>query len=84
MFPVPRIQQLIVPVVAVVIAFITNSVRVAIMVLLAVEANEDGFLYWHEQEGSLIFSLISVALLGLFCFFLIRQNESIEESEVEP
>lgn len=83
MFPLPRIQQLLVPVVAVSIAFITNSIRVAILALLAVEANKDGFLYWHEQQGSLIFSLISVALLGLFCFFLIRQNEAIEEPEAE-
>ena len=84
MFPVPRIQKLIAPVVAVFIAFISNSVRVAILALLAVAANEDGFLYWHEQEGSLIFSLISVSIFGLFCFLLIRQNEHPEEQEAEP
>ncbi len=81
MFDIPRVQRLIVPLVAASIAFVMNSIRVAIMAVLAIEADRDGFLYWHDQEGSLLFSLISVALFGLFCFFLVQQGQTESGSE---
>lgn len=81
MFSVPLVQRIIVPLVAIFIAFIVNAVRVAVLSVLTVETNKDGFIYWHNEEGSLLFSLISVSLFGLFCLFLIQQNESIEEQE---
>lgn len=81
MFTIPRVQRFIVPLVAVSIAFIMNSIRVAIMAVLAVQADRDGFLYWHDQEGSLLFSIISVSLFGLFCFFLVQQEQPSDEEQ---
>lgn len=83
MFQIPRIQRLFIPLVAALIAFVMNGIRVAIMAVLAVESDRSGFLYWHDQEGSLLFSMISVLLFGLFCFLLVQQDNNSEEQEGE-
>jgi exosortase/archaeosortase family protein len=69
------------PIVASLIAFIVNGIRVAILATLA--ANPESLEYWHKGEGSLIFSMIGVTILGLFCFFLLRQGEDEQYDSVE-
>ncbi|MBW4450208.1 MAG: cyanoexosortase A [Spirirestis rafaelensis WJT71-NPBG6] len=75
MFPLNYQQKILVPIVAATLAFIVNSVRVALMGILVAKRNEEAFKYWHEGDGSLIFSMIAVLLLGLFCWFLLGMNE---------
>lgn len=78
-FPTPITQNLIgkilVPLVAVTFAFIVNSFRVALLAILAAKQNNQRFDYWHTGEGSHIFSLTSVILFGLFCYFLISLDK---------
>lgn len=68
-------QKIMVPVAAVVVAFFVNAARVGVMAVLAASSNPKSFEYWHFGEGSVIFSMIAVAILGLFCWFTILRQE---------
>jgi cyanoexosortase A len=75
LFPKDWKQAAILPLVAIAIAFITNGIRVALLTVLA--ASKDGsFDYWHQGEGSLIFSMISTSLFGLFCLVSLRLDKT--------
>lgn len=81
LFPTKWVYRILVPIVAVTIAFIVNGVRVALMAVLFDPVNRSAFNYWHLGDGSLIFAMIAVALFGLFCYFLPIQER--EEWEVK-
>lgn len=83
MFPTKRLEKILLPVVAILIAFVVNGVRVAILAIFAASANPQGLEYWHKGDGSLIFSMIAVGILGLFCFFLLKQGEDEHDVELE-
>lgn len=53
---------------AIIIAFFVNSIRVALMAILNNAGNKAAFDYWHEGNGSLVFSAIAVAVFGCFCW----------------
>ncbi|MGJ5673760.1 MAG: cyanoexosortase A [Nostochopsis sp.] len=76
MFPQNWQQKILVPLVAATVGFIVNSGRVALMTVIVAKDNMDAFDYWHSGNGSLLFSIISVLIFGLFCRFLIGQDES--------
>ncbi|MBD2081334.1 cyanoexosortase A [Leptolyngbya sp. FACHB-17] len=80
-FPIGWMRSLIVSIAAVLIAFVVNSIRVALMAVLVAQNNRDAFDYWHLGTGSLIFSLISVSLFGLLCYVLLEQVDRAEEEE---
>jgi cyanoexosortase A len=67
-FKATRRHLFIILPVAVAIAFVVNSIRVGILALIV--ANQDSFNYWHEGDGSQIFSVIAVFCLLGFCNFL--------------
>jgi cyanoexosortase A len=75
MFPTNRIQRFLIPIVALCIAFLVNLVRVALMAVLATASSQSAFEYWHKGDGSLLFSMISVALFGGFCVLMVRHSE---------
>ncbi len=75
-------KKIIVPGVAILIAFVVNGIRVALMAVLAAPSTQKAFEYWHKGDGSLIFSLISVSIFGLFCLFLLRQNEPSNQDSI--
>ncbi|MGG6269954.1 cyanoexosortase A [Leptolyngbya sp. AN03gr2] len=81
LFPIGRMRSLIVPIAGISIAFIVNSIRVALMAILVDQNNREAFDYWHLGTGSLIFSMISVSLFGLLCYFLLEQADRAEEEE---
>ncbi len=76
MFPQNKMRKILVTIIAGMLGFIVNSVRVAILAVIVDHGDREAFKYWHHGDGSLIFSMISVLLFGLFCWFLIGQNES--------
>ena len=67
--PINRIQQIICISIAIVIGFMSNVVRVSIMAVLVASSNTEGFEYWHGDDGSLVFALVSVLIFGMFCWF---------------
>jgi len=83
MYPLSGRKRLLVPVVAIVLAFISNGFRVVLVTLIANTSNQAAFDYWHSGTGSPIFSLISVMLFGFFYLFLLRQETEIEPDMVE-
>jgi cyanoexosortase A len=69
MFPLRHRWQTVLTVVsAVVIAFVVNALRVALMAILNNAGDKNAFDYWHLGQGSLIFSAIAVFVFGLFCW----------------
>jgi cyanoexosortase A len=74
MFPTTMGQKIVVPIIAVLIGFIVNAARVALMAVLVSLSQPEAFKYWHEGNGSVIFSMIAVFIFGLFCWFAILQE----------
>jgi cyanoexosortase A len=75
LFPMPWLNKILVTLVATTIGFVVNGCRVVVMTTLLSTTDKAVFDYWHEGNGSLIFSIISAFLFGLFCLFLIHQDE---------
>jgi cyanoexosortase A len=65
-------QKAIIPPVAVAIAFFVNMLRVALMAILVAEKQMDTFDYWHNGQGSLVFSGIATFFLVVFIKILIE------------
>lgn len=77
MFPLQhRWQTALTMVAAVVIAFVVNAVRVALMAILNNAGDKNAFDYWHLGQGSLIFSAIAVFVFGLFCWLAFLRSPS--------
>ncbi|MDX2230850.1 MAG: cyanoexosortase A [Leptolyngbyaceae cyanobacterium bins.349] len=75
MFPLKhRWQQVITVISAVLIAFMVNSFRVSLMAILNNGGDKNAFDYWHEGQGSLIFSAIAVFIFGLFCWLAFLRS----------
>lgn len=75
MFPLrSHIQKVLCVVAAVVIGFVVNALRVALMAILNNAGDKNAFDYWHEGQGSLIFSAIAVLVFGCFCWFFFLRN----------
>lgn len=75
MFTTSLWQKLLIPIVAVLIGFLVNSARVALMAILVAYSDKDAFEYWHQGQGSVIFSMIAVLILGVFCWFTVLRND---------
>jgi cyanoexosortase A len=82
MFPLKLSQKILVPIVALLTGFVVNGLRIAHLAVLAV-SNQEAFNYWHSENAQ-IFSLLDVVIIGLFCFFLIRQEEVEDDIDFEP
>jgi cyanoexosortase A len=69
LFPSDRYQKIILPGLAIILAFLVNGGRVALLTVLAALGDRLGFKYWHLGDGSLIFSTMAVLIFGLvYCF----------------
>jgi len=77
-FPVTRLHMWIMFISAVAIAFIVNSCRVALLVIISQQT--DVFHYWHDGDGSQIFSVIAVSIfLGLSNWLTQDDGDEYEE-----
>ena len=77
-FPTDGRKKILLPVVASLLGFVVNGVRVALMAILVVSSNQKAFEYWHTGDGAIIFSMISVLLFGLFCLFVLQIDEPVK------
>jgi len=75
MFPITLAKKISVLIVAVLVAFVVNAGRVALMAILVAYSNREAFDYWHVGYGSQIFILISSTIFGVFCYFVSRKND---------
>ena len=60
-------QKTLLPIAAILLGFMVNGGRVALMAVLVALSDNEGFAYWHTGNGSLIFSAIAVLMFGLVC-----------------
>ncbi|ACK73633.1 conserved hypothetical protein [Gloeothece citriformis PCC 7424] len=83
MFPQNYRQKLICLIIAPAIGFIINAIRISILTLIVGYSDKETFNYWHGDDGALVFSMMSVLLFGVFCwFFYIRKDISDPKPEV--
>lgn len=75
MFPTQRIGKIITPVLAILVGFFVNGIRVFIMAYLANTGDDKAFDYWHVGDGSQIFGAIAVLLFGGVCYLLIQKDD---------
>ncbi len=78
-FPVSRFHMWIMFPAAMAIAFIVNSVRVALLVIISNQT--EAFKYWHHGDGSQIFSIVAVSMLLGLCNWLTRDDDDDEYEE---
>lgn len=64
---------MIVPFVALTLAFIMNLFRVGLLAVLSPN-NPQAFEYWHEGTGSLVFTFTVVIIFGSFYLYLLRRE----------
>ncbi len=67
LFPAQLWQKFLVPLVALSIAFAVNGMRVALMAVLVAGGDLNTFEYWHQGDGSNIFSVVAMLAFGVFC-----------------
>jgi cyanoexosortase A len=84
LFPMRWWKQILVPIIAIILGFLVNSVRIALMALLVAYSNQDAFKYWHEGDGAQVFSLISAFIFCTCCYFLVREDEFVPDSVELP
>ncbi len=80
MFPLPSRQQIFAPIVAVVLGFAVNGIRVAVLAVLGASNNQELFDYWHRGDAAQLFTLIPVLIFCLFYLFVLRQGEPSAQS----
>lgn len=80
MFPVSGFRRWMAPVAGVVLAFVINGFRVALMAILWAENDVERFNYWHVGEGSMIFGLIAVVAFSIFYMFVLQAFEKERSS----
>ena len=66
-------RKILVPIAAVLIAFVISGIRV--ILLAALVSNDQAFAYWHGPVGNQMFSTMSILVFGLFCHLLLQSNE---------
>ncbi len=74
-------QKILVPIIAVFIAFIVNGLRVTLMAFLEAYSTHASFEYWHGSEGAQIFTTTSILIFGLCSYFLLRESPKKPENQ---
>jgi cyanoexosortase A len=74
LLPLTGVKRWIVPPIALLIAFLVNGCRVALMTKLVASKQSAAFEYWHTGDGSLVFGLMAIALFWLVYIVLRRQT----------
>lgn len=72
--PIPDLQKIYIPLLAIVFGFLLGVVRVCILTLLI--PNIDHFNYWHGAQGDQIFSTIAIVSFAAFCYFILETNHT--------
>lgn len=82
--PVKASRWLLTVVVAVLLGFFINTLRITLLVFLTDYGNMAAFDYWHEGDGSKIFNLLAITLFGFFAYFQVEQKHSLSPSTGSP
>ena len=75
MFPGRWLRDIFVTVVAVLIGFTGNAIRVDVLAILVAAKNWEQFEYFHGPGGH-IFTVTSALIFGLFCYVIMQMTHS--------
>jgi cyanoexosortase A len=64
---VERHHKILLPAIALLLGFVINGFRIALLAVLTALQDTQAFDYWHVGNGSLIFSTISIVIFSLIC-----------------
>mgnify|MGYP002776998869 CR=1 FL=1 len=73
--PTKYYQKFLIPGFALLIAFLVNALRVALMAVFVALGDQTAFEYWHVGNGSLVFSTIAVLIFCLSSQVLLPHEE---------
>lgn len=82
MIPISKVQSFICVILAALLGFIINGIRVGLLAILVAYNQKQAFEYWHGGDGGFVFSMISVFLFGIFCWLAYVRKLSVA-SDVE-
>ncbi len=71
-FSVRRSQMLVLPLLAILVGFVVNGLRVALLALLSPPQFSEAFKYWHSSSGASLFVIAAIAVYGLLCYAMLR------------
>ncbi|NJL81533.1 MAG: cyanoexosortase A [Richelia sp. SM1_7_0] len=74
MFPIHRSKRFFVPIVAVIIGFVINAIRVVMLTIFAA-SNKAAFHNWHGGQASYLYGMIGILIFGCFYWLLLHQEE---------
>ena len=83
MFPIRKKYNLPVISFAVFLAFIVNSMRVALMAILVAAGEDEAFKFMHEGNGSLVFGVICVCLFGGSYWLLMNYEDKRKQDKLD-
>ena len=78
LFPVSRLQKMIMPLWSIALILLLGSVRVAIMAIVV--NNTELFEYWHGSAGNQIFSTLGICIFGGICSWLTDSHLEIDDA----
>ena len=81
--PTNTIQKIICLVLGITLGFVVNGARVVLLALLVAWSERDAFNFWHEGNGSLVFSMISTGIFMLIVWLAFLRNEEIDSDSGE-
>ncbi|MFN9176035.1 MAG: cyanoexosortase A, partial [Synechocystis sp.] len=81
--PISHVQKVISLTLAALIGFLINVVRITLLAIFVNAGDRQGFDYWHGEDGSLSFAIVSVCLFGAFCWFAYVRNLGKEPAPVK-
>lgn len=79
MFPTTGFRRAIFPFLSVVLGFLLNGIRIAMLTLFN-SSNQEAFNRWHTGTGSYTFALIGVVILGTIYWHFLTLEMPIRES----
>ncbi|NCJ05003.1 cyanoexosortase A [Synechococcales cyanobacterium C] len=75
-FPSYWWEKLVVPVVAVTLAYSINLIRLVLMTILAAAQRKQAFEFWHVGSGSNLFPVASMLLFAGFCLWIMQTHDA--------
>ena len=79
--PLKNSQKVVCLFLAPLIGFFINSIRIGLLTYFVSQSADEAFEYWHGEDGSLVFAMISVVVFGLFCWVSYIRPLTLENQE---
>lgn len=84
LFPTKWYQKIYAVLIAILIGFVVNAGRVALLAVLVANSSDEAFEYWHGGDGSLVFFVINVLIFsGVAWWTILRETPNELDDELE-